>query len=233
MRPNAGRVRIAASIAAAKRTQRGSVQGGRRTFPLLLTHHRQAGSHGQQCEEDCRPDASVNTAEAEGSGHRVVCKADDQSERQPPKSYIKQTAIIGGDPKRFGPFVELHKRAFGELEKAVQPIGVHSPGYVAKTDEQAREDLWPAYKTMRDRIGAERGWPPMGRAEFDQEADRGSLYVGSPETVARKISATVKALGAARFQMKYSAGALSHEKLMDSIGLYGEQVIPRVRDLLA
>ena len=89
----------------------------------------------------------------------------------------------------------------------VKPIGVHSPGYVADTDEQAREELWPDYKTMRDRIGAERGWPPMGRDEFEREADHGSLYVGSPETVARKIAATVKALGVARFDLKYSAGA--------------------------
>ncbi len=72
----------------------------------------------------------------------------------------------------------------------------------------------------------------MGRAEFDHEADHGALYVGSPETVARKIAATVKALGVSRFQMKYSAGALSHDKLLDSIGLYGEQVIPLVRDML-
>ncbi len=142
-------------------------------------------------------------------------------------------AIIGGDPKRFVPYVDLYKRAFGELDKPVQLIGVHSPGYVARTDEQARQDLWPDYKAMRDRIGAERGWPPMSRAEFDQEADHGSLYVGSPETVARKIAVTVKALGASRFQMKYSAGALAHEKLLDSIGLFGEQVIPLVRDMLA
>lgn len=141
-------------------------------------------------------------------------------------------AISGGDPKRFIPYVDLYRRAFGELEKTVQPIGVHSPGYVAKTDAEAREALWPAYKVMRDRIGAERGWPPMGRAEFDQEADHGSLYVGTPETVARKIAATIKALGVSRFQMKYSAGALPHEKLLDSISLYGEQVVPLVRDLL-
>lgn len=142
-------------------------------------------------------------------------------------------AIIGGDPKRFAPYVDLYKRAFGELGRPVQPIGVHSPGYVADTDEKAREELWPDYKRMRDRIGAERGWPPMGRAEFDQEADHGSLHVGSPETVARKIAATVKALGISRFQLKYSAGPLPHEKLMHSIQLYGEQVIPLVRDMLA
>jgi len=142
-------------------------------------------------------------------------------------------AIIGGDPKRFRPYVDLYFRAYKELGKPPQPIGVHSPGYVADTDEKAREELWPDYKQMRDRIGAERGWPPMGRAEFDQEADQGSLYVGSPETVARKIASTVKALDVARFDMKYSAGHLSHERLLRSIELYGSKVIPLVRDMLA
>jgi probable LLM family oxidoreductase len=142
-------------------------------------------------------------------------------------------AIIGGDPRRFAPYVDLHKRAYEQLGRAPQPIGVHSPGYVAKTDEKAREELWPDYKVMRDRIGKERGWPPMGRDEFVSEAEHGSLYVGSPETVARKIAATAKALGIARFQLKYSAGPLPHEKLMTSIELYGRKVVPLVRELLA
>jgi probable LLM family oxidoreductase len=142
-------------------------------------------------------------------------------------------AIIGGDPKRFAPYVDLYHRAFKQFGRPVKPIGVHSPGYVADSDAQAREELWPDYKTMRDRIGKERGWPPMGRDEFVQEADHGSLYVGSPETVARKIAATVKALGIARFQLKYSAGPLPHEKLMRSIELYGRKVVPLVREMLA
>ena len=142
-------------------------------------------------------------------------------------------AIIGGDPNRFAPYVDLYHRAFDQMGQPVQPIGVHSPGYVADTDEQAREELWPDYKRMRDRIGAERGWPPMQRLEFDREANQGSLYVGSPETVARKIASSAKALRTRRFQMKYSAGALSHERLMRSIELYGRKVIPLVRDMLA
>jgi len=142
-------------------------------------------------------------------------------------------AIIGGDPKRFAPYVDLYHRAFQQFGRPVKPIGVHSPGYVADTDNQAREELWPDYKTMRDRIGKERGWPPMGRDEFLREADQGSLYLGSPETVARKIAATVKALGVSRFQLKYSAGPLPHEKLMRSIELYGRKVVPLVRDMLA
>ena len=142
-------------------------------------------------------------------------------------------AIIGGDPKRFAPYVELYHRAFREFGRSAKPIGVHSPGYVADSDEQAREELWPEYKEMRDRIGRERGWPPMGREEFLREAEHGSLYVGSPETVARKIAATVKALGISRFQLKYSTGHLPHEKLMRNIELYATKVAPMVRDMLA
>ena len=142
-------------------------------------------------------------------------------------------AIIGGDPKRFRPYVDLYHRAFAQFGRPAKAIGVHSPGYVAETDEKAREELWPDYKIMRDRIGKERGWPPMGRDEFMHEADHGSLYVGSPETVARKIAATVTALGAARFQLKYSAGPLPHEKLMKSIELYGTKVVPLVKEMVA
>jgi probable LLM family oxidoreductase len=142
-------------------------------------------------------------------------------------------AIIGGDPTRFKPFVDLYHRAYEQLGKPAQAIGVHLPGYVADTDEKAREELWPEYKRMRDRIGGERGWPAMRLPEFEQEADRGSLYVGSPETVARKIAATARALGISRFDMKYGAGALSHDKLMRSIELYGGKVVPLVRDMLA
>jgi probable LLM family oxidoreductase len=142
-------------------------------------------------------------------------------------------AIIGGDPKRFRPYVDLYHRAFEETGASVQPIGVHSPGHIADTDDRAREELWPNYKKMHDRIGKERGWPPMGRAQFDQEVERGSLYVGSPETVARKIAATAQALGIARFDLKYSAGQLSHGRMMRSVELYGTKVIPMVRDMLA
>jgi probable LLM family oxidoreductase len=143
-------------------------------------------------------------------------------------------AIIGGDPMRFAPYADLYRRALAQLESPELPIGVHSPGYVAATDEQAREEFWPEYKKMRDRIGADRGWPPMARSEFDREAGpHGSLYVGSPETVAQKIAGTVRAIGASRFDLKYSAGPLSHEHLMTCIQLYGTVVIPRVRELLA
>ena len=97
-------------------------------------------------------------------------------------------AIIGGDPNRFRPYVDLYHRAFAQFGRVVREIGVHSHGYVAETDDKAREELWPDYKTMRDRIGAERGWPPMTRKQFDSEIEHGSLYVGAPETVARPDS---------------------------------------------
>ena len=141
-------------------------------------------------------------------------------------------AIIGGDPRRFAPYVELYHRALAQLGSEPLPLGVHSPGHLAETDERAREQLWPAYQVMRNRIGAERGWPPTSRAEYEREIAVGSLYVGSPETVARKIAATVRALGASRFDLKYSAGTLRHELMMRSIELYGREVIPRVQRLL-
>ena len=141
-------------------------------------------------------------------------------------------AIIGGDPRRFLPYVDLYRRAYEQMGRPAKAIGLHSHGYVADSDTQARDELFPHHKAMRDRIGAERGWPPATRAHFDQEADAGSLYVGAPETVARRIAATAKALGIARFDMKYSAGTLPHDKLMRSIGLYGTKVIPMVREMV-
>ena len=113
------------------------------------------------------------------------------------------------------------------------PIGVHSPGHVAATDEEAKEEVWPHYLEMMNRIGRERGWPPRGRDDFEREAGpEGALYVGAPDTVANKIASTVTLLGLSRFVMKYSNGTLPHESLMNSIALYGTEVTPRVRRAL-
>jgi probable LLM family oxidoreductase len=142
-------------------------------------------------------------------------------------------AIIGGDPARFAPYVDLFHRALAQLEKPDLPIAVHSPGYIADTDAEAAEQYWPHHRVMRDRIGAERGWPPSNEAEFRQEIEHGSLYLGSPETVARKLAATISTLGIQRFDLKYSAGTLPHERMMHSIELYGSKVVPMVKDLLA
>ena len=142
-------------------------------------------------------------------------------------------AIIGGDPARFAPYVDLFHRALEQLEKPQLPIAVHSPGFIADTDDKAAELYFEHHRAMRDRIGAERGWPPSTPADFRNEIEHGSLYLGSPETVARKIATTVATLGLRRFDMKYSAGTLPHEHIMRSIELYGTKVIPMVRDLLA
>jgi probable LLM family oxidoreductase len=142
-------------------------------------------------------------------------------------------AIIGGDPRRFLQHVRMYRHTFDPSGETGLPLGVHSPGHIADTDEQAREELWPAYKEMHDKIGRERGWPPLHRATFENEAEHGSLYVGSPETVAQKIVATVGVLEPTRFDLKYSCGSLSHERMMRCIELYGSVVIPRVRELLA
>ena len=143
-------------------------------------------------------------------------------------------AIIGGSPVRFAPYVDLYKRALDQLELPMLPIGMHSPGYIAETDDQARNEFFPHYQQMHARIGASRGWPPLTRMQFDAEATpNGALYVGSPETVARKIAANVEALGANRFDLKYSAGTLPHENMMTNIELYGTKVVPLVQELLA
>jgi probable LLM family oxidoreductase len=143
-------------------------------------------------------------------------------------------AIIGGSPRRFLPFVELYLRTLEQSGKPVQPIGAHSPGHIGETDEQARTELWPHYAALMNRIGRERGWPPVSRQQFEHEAGpEGALHVGSPETVAAKIVKTVKVLGLSRFDLKYSAGTLPHDALMASIERYGTTVVPRVRELLA
>ncbi|MDN3711240.1 LLM class flavin-dependent oxidoreductase [Paracoccus cavernae] len=142
-------------------------------------------------------------------------------------------AIIGGDPARFVPYVDLYKRATEQLERTARPIGVHSPGHVAATDAEAIEQLWPNFSAAFGRIGRERGWPPMTKESYLAEVHQGSLYVGSVETVARKIAKTVKTLGLGHFDLKYATGPMPHEQLMESIRLYGEEVIPMVRDILA
>ena len=142
-------------------------------------------------------------------------------------------AIIGGNPQRFNGYTELYKQMLQRFGKPMLPIGVHSPGHVAATDEQAKEDIWPHYEGLMNRIGSERGWAPIGRAHFEREAGPdGALFVGSPETVAAKIARTVTALGLTRFDMKYSNGTLPHDKLMTSIELYGRKVVPLVREQL-
>jgi len=142
-------------------------------------------------------------------------------------------AIIGGAPERFAPYVDLYRRAAAQVGTVAHPVGMHSPGFVADSDEEAVEVFFPSYKVMRDRIGALRGWPPITRDEFDAEVAHGSMYVGSPETVARRIADAVRALDVGRFDLIYSAGPVSGSARLRAVELYGTAVMPRVRELLA
>jgi probable LLM family oxidoreductase len=142
-------------------------------------------------------------------------------------------AIIGGSPDRFIPYVDLYHKAAKSFGTTSAEIGVHSPGFVADTDEEAVSIAWPAHKINFDRIGSTRGWPPVQREHFDQEIRSGSLYIGSPETVAQKIARTIKTLKVNRFDLVYGGGPMPAAARIHMIELYGKKVIPRVKELLS
>jgi len=141
-------------------------------------------------------------------------------------------AIIGGPPKRFAGYVDLYRRAAEQFGTTAHPVGMHSPGFVADTDEEAREVFWPRYRVIRDRIGRLRGWPPVRRDEFEADIEHGSLYIGSPETVARRIARSIEDLDVGRFDLIYTAGSQPASARMRAVELYGSKVIPMVRDIL-
>lgn len=144
-------------------------------------------------------------------------------------------AVIGGSPVRFAPLVDLYHQALRAQEQPTLPVAMHSPGHVAATDDRAREEHFAPQRDTFARIGRERGWgQPMSRAEYDAMCGpEGAYFVGSPETVAQKIAATMRTLGLSRFQLKYAVGALPHAARLESIRLYGTEVVPRVKELLA
>jgi probable LLM family oxidoreductase len=143
-------------------------------------------------------------------------------------------AIIGGSPARFAPFSRLFQQALEKFGQAPRPVGVHGPGHVAATDEEAREEFWPRYLEVIRRVSKTRGFAIPTKESFLYETGpHGALYVGSPETVAQKIAHNLPVLGANRFELKYGMVGLSHEALMTNIELFGTQVAPRVRELLA
>lgn len=147
--------------------------------------------------------------------------------------YGLMLAIIGGGAARFRPYVDLFHRTRDAMGAERLPVGVHSPGHIADSDEQAWEEVFPAMKVNRDAIGAERGWPPYSRLQFQHDlGPDGAVYAGSPETVAKKIAETVRTLGLDRFDLKFSHGTLGHEPMMRSIELYGTRVVPLVREML-
>jgi len=146
-------------------------------------------------------------------------------------------AIIGGETHRFRPLIDLYREAGA---RAGHPpdrlkVGLHSPGYVAETRQQAADDFFPGFARAVSDIGKERGWPAMRRADFDaQIGPRGALIIGDPETVAEKILRHSEALGGiSRLTFQMNAASLSHEKLIQAIDLIGTRVAPAVRDRLA
>jgi len=142
-------------------------------------------------------------------------------------------AVIGGPVSRFAPYAELFHKALDQFGQEPQPIGLHSPGHVAATDEQAREEFWPHYRDMITKVSATRGFAIPTESSFLREiGPDGSLYVGSPETVATKIAKHLPIVGANRFDLKYGIPGMTDESLLTGIRLYGGEVVPRVRELL-
>ena len=143
-------------------------------------------------------------------------------------------AIIGGETARFAPFAGLFHRALAEFRQPGRPVGVHSPGHVAATDERAIEEFWPHYETAFTEAARVRGFRPPTKQNFLRDiGPGGALHVGSPETVARKITETLKTLGASRFDLKYGMPGVPQSQVMKSIELFGSRVAPIVRDLAA
>lgn len=142
-------------------------------------------------------------------------------------------AIIGGQPERFAGHVELYFRALEQFGMPRLPVGQHSLGLVADTDEEAAETWWQSWEPMVTMMSKERGFYPPTRERYDLELDSGALFVGSPETVARKIARMVKTLQITRFDLKYDVFGLPRAARARSIELLGTKVAPRVRELLA
>jgi probable LLM family oxidoreductase len=140
-------------------------------------------------------------------------------------------AIIGGDPARFRVLADLYRRTLVEsgYDPEQIPLAVHGLGYVAESNEEAAEEIYPSFAAAMTRLGRERGWPPMTRDQFDRmRSPEGSLVLGDPETVAAKILRWKEILGISRF-MLHHAGSIPHDKALRSIELFGLEVSPRVR----
>jgi probable LLM family oxidoreductase len=146
-------------------------------------------------------------------------------------------AIIGGEPRRFRPFVDLYRetgRREGSAPDALS-VGIHSIGFLADTTAQAANDFYPSYAQLFGRIGKERGWPPITRAQFDAaRGSTGALLVGNPELIAEKILSENEALGGiSRMTILINGGTIPHSKVMRAIELLGTRVAPMVKKELA
>jgi probable LLM family oxidoreductase len=143
-------------------------------------------------------------------------------------------AIIGGETARFASFTSLFRQALDQFGQPMRPVGVHSPGHVADTDEQAIEEFWPPFQKVMQQVALERGFrAPTKESYLRDVGPGGALYVGSPETVARKITQSLRILEASRFDLKYGMPGLSQDKVMTNIELFGSRVAPMVRDMMA
>jgi len=143
-------------------------------------------------------------------------------------------AIIGGEPARFKPFAELHAGAAAEVGAPRPALSINSHGFVAPNSQGAADIAFPAFARMMDRIGRERGWPPMSRAAFEaSRRPEGANLVGSPQEVAEKILFQHSIFGHDRFLIQFSVGTLPHADVMRSIELFGTEVAPIVRRELA
>jgi alkanesulfonate monooxygenase SsuD/methylene tetrahydromethanopterin reductase-like flavin-dependent oxidoreductase (luciferase family) len=144
-------------------------------------------------------------------------------------------AIIGGQPERFVPLVELYREAAKEAghDPAQLPVGINSHTYVADTSQAAADEFFPAYAGMMNKIGRERGWSGMARRDFDAlRGPRGALMVGSPQEVVEKILFQHELFGHQRFLAQTSIGTMPHDKVMRAIELLGTEVAPAVRKAL-
>ncbi|MFC4030688.1 LLM class flavin-dependent oxidoreductase [Streptomyces polygonati] len=143
-------------------------------------------------------------------------------------------AIIGGESARFAPFSRLFEQALEKFGQPARPVGVHAPGHVAATDEQAVAEFLPSFEAAIRRVSRERGFHPPTRESLARDiGPGGALHIGSPETVARKITATLTDLGATRFDLKYGMQGMSHASVMTNIELYGTEVAPLVREMMS
>jgi alkanesulfonate monooxygenase SsuD/methylene tetrahydromethanopterin reductase-like flavin-dependent oxidoreductase (luciferase family) len=139
-------------------------------------------------------------------------------------------AIIGGQPARFRPLVDLYHRALEEGGHDPQPIAVHAHGYIADTDEQAVADFYAPYAAAMSGLGRERGWGAMTPDQFEAlRSPAGSLFVGTPDRVAEKIAALRDTLGLDRFMLHPSVGTLPHDRVLHTVELLGEKVARQVR----
>jgi probable LLM family oxidoreductase len=139
-------------------------------------------------------------------------------------------AIIGGLPEQFAPLAELHRRSARQAGHEPPPLSINSHGYIAPDSREAVDDAFPAFKATMDRIGRERGWPPMSRQQFEASRTlRGANVVGSPEEVVEKILHQHEIFRHQRFLLQFSVGTLPHDKVMRSIELFGTRVAPVVR----